>query len=110
MCAQYVSYGDSHNYVVGCPRVACPFDTEIKDVPYPEDFTERLIRLGWDLKLEFSRCVCIYTVCVCNGCVCVCACVCVCVSLCVCPCVCVCVRVCVRVSMNTHTHTGAWQR
>ena len=30
-----MSSGHTHSYIVGCPRVACPFDDEQQAQPYP---------------------------------------------------------------------------
>jgi class 3 adenylate cyclase len=54
-CRQYVSAGKKHNYVVACPRVACPFDTQVHEMAYPQDFTESLINLGWELSSMTSN-------------------------------------------------------
>ena len=44
---QHVAQGVHHFYVVCCPRVACPFDKDVQEAPYPdEQYVLEMIRLA----------------------------------------------------------------
>jgi hypothetical protein len=43
---QQISCGDKHRYIVGCPRVAFPFDTDMQSVEYPTAHCSAMVRLG----------------------------------------------------------------
>jgi hypothetical protein len=40
---QHVCTGESFYYIVGCDRMACPYDTEVQSHPYPLDTTWRVM-------------------------------------------------------------------
>ena len=46
---QHVSCGASHYYIVGCPRMASPFDSSQQYMDYPSDISEKMIELGRQL-------------------------------------------------------------
>jgi hypothetical protein len=46
---QHVSCGNSHYYIVGCPRVACPFDEAEQSSEYPATSSFKMIELGHQL-------------------------------------------------------------
>jgi hypothetical protein len=52
---QHVSCGDTLYYIVACPRVACPFDKDEQEAPYPSAYCHELLELGWDLKQATAR-------------------------------------------------------
>jgi len=46
---QYVAQGSQHVYIVTCPRVAEPFNTELQHAQYPPEWCEKLIKVGFEL-------------------------------------------------------------
>jgi len=47
---QHVSSGNSHNFVVTCPRVSRPFDLTVQQKPYPyATYYNDMLELGFEL-------------------------------------------------------------
>jgi hypothetical protein len=46
---QHVSTGKKIDYVVSCPRAACPFDMDQQAAEYPAQYCYEMIKLGWNL-------------------------------------------------------------
>jgi hypothetical protein len=46
---QHVSTGKKIDYVVSCPRAACPFDIDQQAEEYPRKYCYEMIKLGWNL-------------------------------------------------------------
>jgi hypothetical protein len=46
---QHVSTGKKIDYVVSCPRAACPFDLDQQAAEYPAQYCYEMIKLGWNL-------------------------------------------------------------
>jgi hypothetical protein len=46
---QHVSTGKKIDYVVSCPRAACPFDIDQQAAEYPGKYCYEMIKLGWNL-------------------------------------------------------------
>jgi hypothetical protein len=51
---QHVSTGKKIDYVVSCPRAACPFDMDQQAAEYPAQNCYEMIKLGWNL-LEYTE-------------------------------------------------------
>ena len=52
---QHVSCGNAHYYIVGCPRIACPFDVEEQSSEYPRHYSVNMIQLGRQLSRIVSK-------------------------------------------------------
>jgi hypothetical protein len=51
---QHVSTGKKIDYVVSCPRAACPFDMDQQAAEYPGQHCYEMIKLGWNL-IEYTE-------------------------------------------------------
>ncbi len=51
---QHVSTGKKIDYVVSCPRAACPFDVDQQAAEYPGQYCCEMIKLGWNL-IEYTK-------------------------------------------------------
>jgi hypothetical protein len=51
---QHVSTGKKIDYVVSCPRAACPFDMDQQAAEYPAQYCYEMIKLGWNL-IEYTE-------------------------------------------------------
>jgi hypothetical protein len=51
---QHVSTGKKVDYVVACPRAACPFDVDQQAAEYPAQYCYDMIKLGWNL-IEYTE-------------------------------------------------------
>jgi hypothetical protein len=51
---QHVSTGKKIDYVVSCPRAACPFDVDQQAAEYPAQYCYEMIKLGWNL-IEYTE-------------------------------------------------------
>ena len=52
---QHVSCGDKHYYIVGCPRIACPYDLAEQLLEYPANYSVNMIQLGRQLTRTTSK-------------------------------------------------------
>ena len=52
---QHVSCGNAHYYIVGCPRIACPFDVDEQFCEYPRHYSVNMIHLGRQLSRIVSK-------------------------------------------------------
>jgi hypothetical protein len=49
---QHVSTGKKIDYVVSCPRAACPFDIDQQAAEYPGKYCYEMIKLGWNWQIQ----------------------------------------------------------